>query len=214
MDGELLGKEILGRRGAGAIVGALLLVLVSTGVAQGQPRRGVAVDLGRVTVRERLLPGAVYALPRLGVRNPGNVRTSYRLTVTTIAGQHLRAPQESWFRFSPRALTLGPGDSRPVEVKLAIPADAEPGTYEALVGARIAAGAGGARVGVMAAARVRFTVDSSSALDAWLRAIGTFFSDHEPWSYLLPSLAGLLALWWPLRSRFRLRLTVERRPSG
>ena len=209
MDGELLER----RQGAGAIVGALLLVLVFSGVAQAQPRRGVSVDLGRVTVREKLLPGATYTLPTLGVRNPGNVRTSYRLAVSAIAGQDVHSPDESWFRFSPRALTLAPSESRPVQVKLAIPADADPGTYEALVGARIASGAGGAAVGAMAASRVRFTVDSSSTLDAWLRSIGTFFSDHEPWSYLAPSLAALLALWWPLRNRFRLRLTIERRST-
>jgi hypothetical protein len=199
------------QRGVGALSGILLLLFpAASGLAAGQPREGVAVDLGRVAIREPLLPGGGYTLPTLGVRNPGTVRTRYRMAVAAIRGRRA-APQESWFRFSPTTFTLAPGDTRPVRVKLSIPPGADPGDYEALVGARIANDKPGPRVGAMAASHLTFTVDASSTLAAWTNWLESFFGDHAPWSYVTPGLIAFAAMLWWLRKRFKLRLLVERR---
>jgi len=184
---------------------------VPSALGAPQPTRGVSVDLGRIAIREHLLPGGSYRLPTLGVRNPGNVRTRYRAAVGAIQDQSRRVPPERWFHFSPGTFTLEPGETRPVAIKLSIPTGAEPGDYEALVGARIAPEGNGAQVGTMAASRITFTVDASSTLEAWRHWVETFLADHTPWSYVLPALLGFLALLWWLQKRFRLRLLVERR---
>ncbi len=187
------------------------MVPVAAGLAAARPTRGVSVDLGRIAIRQHLLPGGSYRLPTLGVKNPGTVRTRYRAAVAAIEGQTRRMPPDGWFEFSPAAFTLEPNETRPVTIRLSIPAGADPGDYEALVGARIAADGRGAQVGAMAASHVTFTVEASSTLQAWLRSIETFLGDHAPWSYLIPALLALSALFWWLRKRFRLRVFVERR---
>jgi hypothetical protein len=97
--------------------------------------RGVSVDLGRIDIQQTLAPGGSYQLPTMGVRNPGTEVTSYVMTVAPVDGAH--AAEQAWVRFSPERLTLRPSQSRPVPMRLSIPTNAEPGSYEALVGAEI-----------------------------------------------------------------------------
>lgn len=171
--------------------------------------RGVALDLSRVTITDRLLPGGGYRLPVFGVRNPGDERARYRMAVSIVTGQAGRQPPSEWFRFAPAGFSLGPGRSRPVQVRLDLPAGADPGDYAAIVGPQLLSSGGGAQVGAGAAAHVSFTVEPSTLLEAYWLEVRGFLGRHMPWTWAVPLALTLLTTGWFLRGRFT--LTVARR---
>ncbi len=185
--------------------GAVLLV----GAAPVAAGKAVSIDVGSIAVREQLVPGGEYRLPTFGVRNPGTESTSYVLDVSYVDGQEALRPPAEWFSFAPSTLTLGVGESRAVETMLEIPTDAEPGEYAALIGPQIVAEGSGPTIGAGAAARLSFTVQPSSALDAWLRMLWRFLMEN-PWIWIVVLLAVAAAVLWFLRKRFR--FSVQRRP--
>jgi hypothetical protein len=187
-------------------LGAVLLV----GAAPVQAGKAVSIDVGTIAVREQLVPGGEYRLPTFGVRNPGTEQTSYEIAVSYIDGQEGLRPPADWFTFDPATLTLGVGESQPITTKLTIPSDAEPGDYTALIGPQIVAEGAGAQVGAGAAARLSFTVQPSSALDAFLRELFRFLSEN-PWVWIAALLLVAVALLWFLRRRFS--ISVTRRPE-
>ena len=164
--------------------------------------RGVAIDVERVTVTERLLPGGGYRLPAFGVRNPGDEAATYRMVISTITDQEGNEPPPEWFRFKPATFALTPGATRPVAVRIDLPASADPGDYEALVGAELVTDGQGAQVGAGAAARVSFTVEPSSLLAGYSLELKAFLAGHAPWSWLLPLGLALLAAAAVVRRRF------------
>ena len=188
------------------LIGGLLLPALA-GTASAS--RGVAIDLGRIEIRQRLTPGGAYRLPVMGVRNPGTEPTRYELHASGLELEGRDAPPEEWFHFSPARLTLKPGETRRVRIRIELPTGAAPGDYAALVGPQIVTQGSGAHVGAAAASRVTFTVEPATWLQArWLK-LKTFFVDNAPWSWLVPTLALLAMLGRRLRSRFALR--IERR---
>jgi hypothetical protein len=193
-----------------ALIGAAVAGVLAT-VTPAGASRGVAIDLGRVDIQQDLTPGGSYRLPTMGVRNPGTEKTSYELKASPLLMKGRDAPAESWFHFSPSKLTLKPGQTQAVKVRIDLPTGADPGDYVALVGPQIVTKGRGAQVGAAAASRVSFTVEPATWLQAeWLK-IKTFFSDRAPWSYVLPFLLLLSLLAWRLRRRFSFALRVERR---
>lgn len=183
---------------------AIGLFVIGAALASAAPAgatTGVSIDVSRIAISEALLAGDEYRLPAFGVRNPGTEPTSYRLTVSSIDGQAALSPPESWFSFAPGDLTLGPTESRAVQTRLVIPADAEPGEYAALIGPQIASDGGGAQIGAAAVARLTFTVVPSSPLEAFLRWLLRSIGEN-PWILLVPTAFGVgLALWF-VRRRF------------
>jgi hypothetical protein len=190
---------------------ASLLVLAGLQLCAGtaSANRGVALDLGRLDVAQTLTPGGGYALPPIGVRNPGDVVTSYKLVVSHVQGQAGKPVPAAWFRFEPNEVTLKPGQTKKVQARLGVPTGANPGDYEALVAAQIVTEGKGAQVGAAAAARVTFAVESSTWLGAQWYRVRTFLSGHEPWTWLIPALLATALLAVQLRTRFAFR--VERR---
>jgi hypothetical protein len=186
------------------ILFALGSILVSPGIASAD--RGVALDIGRLDISQTLTPGGGYRLPPLGVRNPGDQVTSYRIVVSHVDGQNGRPIPSSWFRFEPRKLTLKPGKTQKVQVRLSVPTGADPVHYEGLVAAQIVTKGKGAQVGAAAAAKVTFSVESSTWLGALWYHIRTFFSDHEPWTWLVPALLAMALLGSQLRQRFSFQI--------
>jgi hypothetical protein len=145
----------------------------------------------------------------MGVRNPGTEQTRYELHASGLELDGRDAPPEEWFHFSPARLTLKPGETRRVRIRIELPTRADPGDYAALVGPQIVTTGAGAHVGAAAASRVTFTVEPATWLQArWLK-LKTFFDDNSPWSWLVPTLALVAILGRQLRSRFALR--IERR---
>jgi hypothetical protein len=193
------------RRAAALIVacaGALLLAF-SAGAD-----RGVAVDLGRIDIDQPLAPGGAYRLPELGVRNPGDERTSYRVKVWPVRGAGL-APPEDWFRIAPDRVTLRPNEIRKIQTRIVLPPDAAAGDYAALLGPEIVSDKSGASVGAAAVTRLTFTVESASTLEGWWNRFKRWFDDHLPWTAIVPAL--LLAALAADRLRRRFRFAIEKR---
>ena len=183
---------------------ASLAVLLVPGAAAAD--RGVALDLGRLEIAQTLTPGGGYRLPPIGVRNPGDEVTSYRIIVSHVAGQKSKPIPEDWLRFQPSELTLKPGRTEKVQARLSLPTGADPGAYEGLLAAEIITEEKGAQVGAAAAAKVTFNVESATLLGAWSYRIRTFLSENTPWTWLVPSLLLAAALGRQFRRRFSLRL--------
>ena len=201
-----------GRPSAPRAACAFALLAVATAlmqVAAADASTGVSIDVGSIAIRELLAPGGEYRLPPFGVRNPGSDPTSYVIVVSYVDGQKTLRPAQEWFSFSPATLTLEAGGSQAVNTTLQLPTGAEPGEYSALIGPQVVNEGTGAQVGAGAGARLTFTVEPSSALDAFLRWLFRYLGER-PWLWigaLLVVLAGVLAV---LRRRFR--LTISRRP--
>jgi hypothetical protein len=186
------------------LAGACLL-----GSAPARADRGVAIDLGEVTLTDPLSPGGGYRLPVIGISNPGDEPAGYRMTVSYLTGQEALEPPASWFGFDPAEFTLAPGETRAVRVRLSFPVDADAGDYEALLGAQIVTRGSGGQVGAAAASRLRFTVEPASTLEAlWLK-VERFLAAHLPWTYIVPAAVLALLGGWQLRRRYQ--LTVARR---
>jgi hypothetical protein len=185
------------------LVGAALF-----GAAPALASQAVSIDVGKIDVTDALAPGGEYKLPAFGVRNPGTESTTYKITVSYVDGQDAAQPDQAWFSFSPAEVTLGPGESRPITASIALPANAEPGKYAALVGPEIVSTGTGAQVGAGAAAHLTFTVAESSGLDAFLRWLGRMIGQN-PWILVVVALAILAVALWILRRRFA--FSVSRR---
>jgi hypothetical protein len=172
------------------------------GASEASADRGVALDIGRLDVAQKLTPGGGYRLPPLGVRNPGDEVTSYRIVVSHVQGQQGKPIPEDWVRVKPAELTLKPGKTKKVEARLSLPTGADPGDYEGLLAAQIVTKGKGAQVGAAAAARLTFSVEAATLLGAWWYRIRTFLLGHEPWTWLIPALLATALLGWQLRRRF------------
>ena len=173
--------------------------------------KGVALDVGTVKVEKKLSRGGSYTLPPIGVRNPGDETTTYKMGIDFIEDQDGRRPKASWFSFNPQEFTLEPGATTRVRIELDIPPGARPDDYEALVVATIVSESDGegTALGGAAAARLNFTVKPSNFFEAWLLRIQNWFQDNAPWSYIVPAVFVLLVALWFARRRFAFR--IERR---
>lgn len=185
----------------------LAVLLLSAGTASAE--RGVALDLGKVEIAQALTPGGSYHLPPVGVRNPGDDRTTYRMVVSSVAGQSRAPVPESWVHFSPGEVTLGPGQTRKVQPRLSLPTGADPGNYEGLLAAQIVTGVAGAQVGAAAAAKLTFEVESTTLLGAWWHKLSTASTEHSPWTWLVPAVLASALVASQLMRRFSFR--VEKR---
>jgi hypothetical protein len=192
-------------------VSAAITVLVLLPAVQAAADVGVAMDVGRIEVEQRLAKGGSYQLPMIGVRNPGTETASYQMSTGPLQGQGQRRPPPDWFTFQPERFTLEPGATIPVRVGLEIPTDADPDDYYALLRAEVVSQGAGAQVGAAAAAPLTFTVEPSTILEAWLLRGQRALEDWAPWSYLIMAALVVAAMIRWLRRRYRLGLRVERR---
>jgi hypothetical protein len=199
--------RLLLRRAAGLVAGCALLLSANPALAS----TGVAVDLGRIEITEQLSPGGSYNLPTIGVRNPGTERTTYAMVANPVIDPSRVAPPKEWFHFEPTTVTLEPGESEPVRVRLVLPTNASPADYIVLVGAQIQSSGQGASVGAAAAARTTFTIRPANGLQAVATWFVQTFSDLLPWSAIVPSVIGVGLVLWLVRRRFRFGLRIERR---
>lgn len=191
-------------RAAGmAVLAAFLLA------APASAERGVAVDIGLIEVDRPLLGGGTYRLPVLGVRNPGDEVSHYRMGVGGAATAGMSVPDATWFSFTPAEFELEPGAVIPVTISLRLPRDVEPGRYEGLLRAELAAQGEGALVGAAAAARLSFEVAPSSGLEAFVREMVGTLTGLPVWAYAGLAMAAVAGVIWLASRRYSLRL--ERR---
>ena len=188
------------------LAAGLLLLAISTSGEGVLADQGVAVDLGRIAIDQELSKGGTYNLPVMGVTNPGDERTHYRMGVSYFTGQAEQMPGAGWFSFSPAEFDLDPGRTQPVSTTLRIPTGAKPADYLALVQSSIAPTTEGATLGAAAGARLTFTVKPSSSLEAWTLRIRERASGWSPWVYLVPAGLVVLGVLWFFGRRYSFRV--------
>lgn len=189
---------------AGFIVGSVVI----SGAMPAMASTGASIDVSRIDVTEVLRPGGEYRLPSFDVVNPGSEPSTYRLDVSYLEGRPGLRPDAFWITFNPSELDLAPGARRTVQARLAIPADAEPGAYAALIGPQVVSDGTGARVGAAAAARLTFTVGACDGIGCWLSDVLEVLAG-QPVLLLAP--AGIVALLGLRFVRRRFRISVSRR---
>jgi hypothetical protein len=187
-----------------AVLLGLVALFASPSAASAD--RGVALDLGKLEIAQTLAPGGGYRLPPVGVRNPGDEVTTYRLTVSSVEGQDGIPVPEEWLDFEPREVTVAPGETKNVATRLSLPTGADPGRYEGLLAAQIVMEGGGAQVGAAAAAKVLFEIESATLLGAWWHKLSTWFEENAPWTWLVPALLALALVVSQFRRRFSFRV--------
>jgi hypothetical protein len=190
--------------GLGCAAAACLLMLVLARPAAAS--RGVALDLGKLEIAQVLTPGGGYRLPPVGVRNPGDEVTTYRMVVSSVQDQAGIPVPEDWLDFEPREVTLEPGETEKVQARLSLPTGADPGDYEGLLAAQIVTEGEGAQVGAAAAAKVTFEVESATLLGAYWHKLSTWFKDNAPWTFVVPAAFAMLLVAWQFRRNFAFRL--------
>ena len=191
----------------------LALTLLAAAFASGavHAERGVGVSTGEMTVGTLLAPGGGYALPAITVINTGDEPSLYRVSIGYLDGQSQRRPGAGWFTVRPETFSLRPGESMDVVVSIDVPAGAAAGDYFALVKAQTASEADGrTSLGVAAATKLVFTVDSSGWLQSWWRELLRLPDRTAPWGYA-GAAALLLAFLAPKARRLPYRLRLERK---
>ena len=176
------------------------------GSEEASAARGVALDLGKLEIVQVLTPGGGYRLPPVGVRNPGDEMTTYRMVVSSVQDQAGIPVPEGWLEFEPREVTLESGATRKVQARLSLPTGADPGDYEGLLAAQIVTEGEGAQVGAAAAAKMTFEVESATLLGAYWHKLSTWFSDNTPWTWLVPALLASALVLQQVRRNFAFRL--------
>jgi hypothetical protein len=191
------------------VAAALAFVVLSAGPAEA--KKGVSVSLGRIELERPLAKGRAYTLPPISVSNPGDEPSTYRLGVNYIGDQPQHRPPVRWFSFSDGLISLRPSESKAVTVRLHVPANAQPGSYQALLEAALVSAPGpGASVGA-AAARLTFEVKASGWLEAQWSRVKQLLADASPWPEIFAVAGALSASWWWLSRRFT--LSIGRRPQ-
>lgn len=168
---------------------------------------GVGVGTGKIVVDEILKPGLSYTLPPITVFNTGDEPSEYYLSIDYSPREEKLKPLLEWFSFSPDSFFLEPEESKVVRVAVNIPTrNVEPGEYFAFVTAqpRSEKDYAGASVGVAAATKLYFTVESAN----WFQALGyrikTIYMMYHPWNTIVLSFLLLIFLLNYLRKRFKI----------
>ena len=167
-----------------------LFILVISLFFISQPARagiGVGVNLGKIEIDEPLKPGGIYNLPIIGVVNTGDEEGDYELEITYHQDQPELRPSQDWFSFSPAKFHLEPGESKSVEIKLALPFTMRPGDYFSYIEAHPVAkqGPSGTTIGIAAATKTYFTVAPTNVVSAVVWRVYSLFTVYAPWSYVI-----------------------------
>jgi hypothetical protein len=193
------------------IAGAAVFVLAAMPIP-ADAGIGVGVDLGEIKIDEVLTPGNVYHLPTIGVINTGDQPADYEVVVTYLNGQQEMMPSADWFQFEPERFTMEPGTSKRVATSLHIPRGATPGDYFALIEAHpVVDASGGTSIAIGAATKLRFSVKGVNTAVSVLDAIGDFFGNFSPYSYIMLGLVGGFTVYLAGRRFFRIKFRLERR---
>lgn len=172
---------------------------------------GVGVNLGRVAIEEKLVPGGRYRLPTLTVSNPGDAAGEYRVRVTDPGQPGRKVPPEAWFRLEPGRFRLAPGASQSVDVSLELPFGAPPGPYAAYLEASPVTEGEGTQVGAAVATLVTFDIEPSSRWEAWRLKASRFVDEHSPWPQVVAAALLLTGAGVFVRRRLHIRVTIARR---
>jgi len=172
---------------------------------------GVGINVGRIEVNEPLLAGGSYDISKMSVINTGDETSDYTLDISFLEGQDELKPEKSWFRFKPKEFELEPGESKSVDINILLPLSAEAGNYFALVEAKPVSDDQGLSIGVAAAARFSFSVESSTLFWSIYNRIASLFTDYSPYSYILVGLVLVIIIWLILRRYLSFGVKLEKK---
>ena len=124
---------------------------------------------------------------------------------------HFANPQ--WIIVSPKTITLAAGAAGQVNATMRIPVNARPGEYQALVVFQpVAPGASADTPNIQVGTKVVFRIAQSNLFVGVYWRIRSLFEIFTPWSYMVLALLVLVPLAWFLARRFRISLSVSRKP--
>lgn len=187
------------------------LVLLLAAAHPAWARLGVGVNVGNIEVNEPLLSGGIYDIATMSVINTGNETSDYGLGVSYRDKQKEMKPPKEWFRFSPTRFELKPGRQKPVEISLTIPVNAKAGDYFALVEGHPIAEGKGLNIGIAAATKFNFTVESSSLFWSIINRLTTWFANNSPYSYIVAGVILLAIAIFIIRRNLKLSFKIERK---
>lgn len=168
---------------------------------------GVGIGTGKIVLDQPLKPGLIYTLPILTILNTGDESSMYGVSITHRENQSEMNPPLDWFSFSPATFKLEPGKAQQVQVKLSIPIKgAKPGSYFVfLEGHPIkTVTAGGTTIGVAAAAKLYFTIESANIFVGLYYRIASLLTIYAPWSYVVLAIIIIAILILLIRKYFSL----------
>ena len=178
---------------------------------------GVGVGAGKIEIDQKLKSGVIYNLPPVPVINTGDVAGEYEMEVKKLQDQKELAPEAEWFTFEPQKFYLEPGGTQVVQMTLIVPLKTEPGDYFTFLRARAlqeSNTAGGASVGVAAAAKLYFTLDSSNIFEAMYYRAASLMKTNAPWSYVILGLLIVSILVNFIRKRVSFNIGIKKKESS
>jgi len=193
------------------IISIMLMILICfTSVTQADI--GVGVDLAKISIDEKLIPGDSYHLPTISVINTGNRSCDYQIVISSIQDQPQIVPSTEWFHLQPDTIRLDAGGSQKVEITLTIPLKAQPGEYFALIEASPVSSDGSAvAIGIAAATKLYFTVRPANFISSVLARISSWIEATYPTFYIILAVIVIIVIFILFRKYFRLRFRVERK---
>jgi hypothetical protein len=184
-----------------------LLMLLAIPVTSAYASVGIGIQAGPVRLSGSAHPGGSYALPPVYVVNTGTQDESVAVRIERISPGTGRTVPPSWIRATGPNVRLSRNQAAHIPLELAVPDNAQPGTYFSDVVARGsgALSAGGANLGVAAATNLQFTVVPGEVAGPWIRVP----------SWALPAGVGLVLLAGAMYA-FRasgMRIRIVREPA-
>jgi hypothetical protein len=195
---------------------ALLLSLVSVCLLSTfvYARIGVGVGTGKIVVNDILKPGQIYTLPSLTVLNTGDVKSTYKVSITYHEQQPELMPSQDLFQFSPETFDLESGDAKVVNIKLNLPLRVEPGKYFAYLEASPVSTtetAAGTSIGVAAAAKLYFEIAPANIFQALYYKLVSLWKLYSPWSLRITIFIGLVIILLLLRKFLNINISLKKK---
>lgn len=169
---------------------------------------GTGVQAGAIVLPDTAEPGHSYELPRLYIVNTGTEASRYAVHVQRLTHGAEHDVPMAWISLGTTDISLAPGRSLTVPVRLRVPTDAASGDYltNLVVGTTTPGTTSGAALGAAAAAELRFSVVPGGRHLPW---------PWPWWAYTVVFGAALIVIAALLQRRLGVRLSVHvRREEG
>lgn len=190
------------------LVSAVLLLIALPVLSSAEI--GVGVGTGKIRIDKPIKSGGIYDLPPVLVYNTGDVTARYAMHVTLNETQKELKPNPEWFSFHPNSFDLKPGRSQLVTPTFSPPINTPPGKYfgylEAYPDATV--NQGSATIGIAAATKLYFEVESSNTLLALLNRAKALYMHYAPWTYIVTILIGLVFIRAVMRRYLRINIQI------
>ncbi len=186
---------------------SILLVLAAAAPRVNAQTRSPGLGPSRITVIDPIGQGEEVEIPPLSVSNRAEERRTFAVDITFVGDQEELIPDPSWFRMEPQQFELEPGARQIVEVRMAVPRDAEVGDYRVLLRARTVqtADAGeGVAISPAVATVLRFSVRNVNF--HFYDPLVDFYRDRSPFSWIGSALLAAVGAGYLFQLRYGIDL--------